>query len=72
MSRGLTALCGISRSLVGVRYPVAVESGGHSMRQLDARDVLKGLRIQDRQFAAIGGPVIDDHCLEGLFDRQAL
>jgi hypothetical protein len=45
--------------LVGARYPVAVESGGHSMRQLDARDVLEGLRIQDRQLAAIGGPVID-------------
>jgi len=46
-------------SLLSARYPVAVESGGHSVRQLDARDVLKGLRVEDRQLAAIGGPVID-------------
>jgi len=29
------------------------------MRQLDAGDVLQGLRVEDRQFAAIGAPVID-------------
>src|SRR6185312_5362685 len=34
--------------LAGARYPVAVESGGHSMRQLDAGDVLQGLRMQNR------------------------
>ena len=44
--------------LVAARYPVAVESGGYSMRQLDARDVLQVLRIQDRQLATIGRPVI--------------
>ena len=49
---------GASCSLVGARYPVAVESGGHSMWQLDACDVLQGLRVQDRQLAAVGGPVI--------------
>ena len=40
------------------RYPIAVESGGHSMWQLDARDVLQGVRVENREFAAVGATVI--------------
>ena len=29
------------------------------MRQFDAGDALQGLRVEDRQLAAIGGPVMD-------------
>ena len=58
MSPGVTPRRAFWFLVDDARYPVAVESGGHSMRQLDASDVLKGLRIQHRQLAAVGGPVI--------------
>src|SRR5277367_3515867 len=45
---------------VGARHPVAVKSGGHWMWQFDARDVVKGLRVDDGQLAAIGEPVIHE------------